>query len=90
MRLATVTDRWGSGAGFFVDYKIAPSAKRLPETAPIPIDCEGFKIRGVETGEGGGMFFHRDGWITMLECYGHGEGWPEDTYDFEFYQEASN
>jgi hypothetical protein len=90
MQAARVTDRWGSGAGFFVDYHIADSATRLPENVPMPIDCEGFRIRGVETGQGSGMLFHRDSWITMLECYGLGSGWPEDMYEFEFYQEASN
>jgi hypothetical protein len=86
---AKIVERWGSGAGFFVQYEVDSTAHQLPQGAPKTLDCGGFAIDGVEAGQGGGHFFHEGGYITELECYGFGNGWPDEKYVFKLFAAPS-
>jgi hypothetical protein len=82
---ADVIERWGSGSGFYIDYKVKDSVPKIPADAPQTFDSDVYAIEGVEANQGGGRFFHSNGLIECLECYGFGNGWPEDEYVYRFF-----
>jgi hypothetical protein len=85
---SVVIDRWGSGAGIYVDYKIEDRGPFLPKVLKNWVDGVSFSLsifdplRGERVSVPCDSMFHcHDGKISCLECFTYGEGlWPEDEY----------
>lgn len=74
-RTLTVSERKMTGAGFYTDFFIAPTAPRCAEKESFEIGDIMAQIDGVEHGAGF-LLFIRDGVLSLLEGYTYDEPWP--------------
>lgn len=93
-RSAVVTDRYGSGAGFFTTYDVPADIVRIPQDKCDASYQTFFEMKGVgdadlRSADGYNlMMCHlclwNDGRINFLECVSFGGGiWPEAWYSGE-------
>jgi hypothetical protein len=79
-RHAEVVSRELSGAGFFLNFAVPATVRRV-EPLNFEISDVYFDLRGTDHG-GGSALFVRDGAISMLEGYSHAGDWPDEPEEF--------
>jgi hypothetical protein len=75
-----VTQRENTGAGFFTEFTVAPTAVPAPAAKLCFGDVEA-TIRGLRNGAGFLLYVDR-GLLVMLEGYAYEEPWPETITEF--------
>jgi hypothetical protein len=84
---AIVSSRDYSGVGFFTNFAIPQGAPVRRELGDAELGGVGAEIGGIEHGAGF-ILFIRDGAISLLEGYTHGDAkWPENIREFRVYEE---
>lgn len=79
---AAVESREMTGVGFFVHYNVAKS-RVAPFTKDFIFGDIDIKVDGLDFGAGV-VIFIKDGYITCMECYAFGDGWPNTYENVEF------
>ena len=82
-RSARVVSRELSGAGFFLNFEVPPTERRV-EPPNFEITDVYFDLKGTECG-GGSVLFVRDGKMKILEAFSHGSGWPDEPTEFKLF-----
>jgi len=88
---ARVTERWGSGAGFYTDYEVEECSDRVRDEVFDQVAIATFEMTGVgrvehETADGYLLMMcqlhvSKEGVLYCLECVNFGGGrWPTDWY----------
>jgi hypothetical protein len=74
--VASIAGREFTGCGFFTRLAVPASAPRLPEAGRLVVRDVYAEVEGLKHGAGF-LLFAEGGAVELLECFTHGEDWPE-------------
>lgn len=77
-----------TGAGFYCEIEVAPSAPRVSTTPNFELGDVDITMDGLKYGAGA-LVFIRDGVMTALEGYSYEEPWPSEVKNFSLAYRSS-
>jgi hypothetical protein len=81
---AAVSSRKYTGVGFFTDFAVADSVRRLPSAGRMVIGDVYADVAGLQHGAGFLVFIER-GMLDVLECFISEDAWPADARILRLY-----